>query len=35
MNAETLKYPVMEYPKGDNAEDYVLGDYMKEKFVRV
>lgn len=32
---EALKYPVMDYPKGDNSEDYVLGDYMKEKLVRV
>ena len=32
---EALKYPVMDYPKGDNAEDYVLGEYMKEKLVKV
>jgi hypothetical protein len=24
-----LKYPVEEYPKGDNNPDYTLGEYMK------
>lgn len=26
---EHLKYPVCDYPKGDNNPDYTLGEYMK------
>lgn len=26
---EALKYPICEYPKGDNNEDYKLGDFLK------
>ena len=29
-----LRYPICEYPKGDNNEDYTLGDYMKPIIVR-
>lgn len=32
---EALKYEVQEYPKGDNNEDYELGDYLKEKVIEV
>ena len=31
-----LKYPIYSaYPKGDNSEDYRLGDYLKRELVRV
>lgn len=28
-----LQYPIVEYPKGDNAPDYILGDYIKPTIV--
>lgn len=28
-----LRYPVCPYPKGDNAPDYVLGEYLKPTLV--
>lgn len=28
----SLKYPVCEYPKGDNS-NYILGNYLKEQFI--
>lgn len=28
-----LKYPILPYPKGDNNEDYRLGDYMKTMLI--
>ena len=28
-----LKYEIQPYPKGDNNEDYQLGDYLKEQIV--
>lgn len=31
---EELRYPVCEYPKGDNNADYALGDYMEPILVR-
>jgi len=30
---EHLNYPVLPYPKGDNNDDYVLGDYIKPKII--
>lgn len=31
-----LKYPIYsEYPKGNNGEDYILGDYLKRELVKV
>ena len=31
-----LKYPIIrEYPKGDNNEDYVLGNYLQRELVKV
>lgn len=30
-----LKYPILEYPKGDNNQDYALGEYLKPKIVEV
>lgn len=30
---KALRYPVLPYPKGDNNEDYVLGEYLKPKLV--
>ena len=30
---EHLNYPICEYPKGDNSEDYILGNYMKDIIV--
>lgn len=32
---QALNYPVQEYPKGDNAEDYILGEYLKETLVKI
>ena len=32
---EALNYPPMPYPKGDNSDDYVLGEYLQEKVVRI
>lgn len=32
---EALNYPVLDYPKGDNNENYILGDYLKEKIIEV
>lgn len=32
---QALRYPVMKYPKGDNNEDYVLGDYLKPVVIKV
>ena len=32
---ESLRYPIMDDPKGDNSADYVWGDYMVEKLVKV
>ena len=32
---EALRYPVMEYPKGDNNKDYVLGEYLKPVIIEV
>ena len=32
MNA--FKYPICEYPKGDNNPDYVLGTYLEPKIVK-
>ena len=29
---QSLKYPIMKYPKGDN-DNYVLGEYLKEEIV--
>lgn len=29
-----LQYPICKYPKGDNSEDYILGDYMKEIIIK-
>lgn len=31
---QALRYPVMEYPKGDNNRDYVLGDYLKPVVIK-
>lgn len=31
----TLKYPVMPYPKGNNDKDYVLGNFLKDEIVKV
>lgn len=31
---QALKYPVLPYPKGDNNDDYTLGDYMKPILVK-
>lgn len=31
---ESLRYPIEEYPKGDN-ENYVLGEYLKDKIIEV
>lgn len=31
---ESLRYPVEEYPKGDN-ENYVLGEYLQDKIIEV
>lgn len=28
-----LKYPILPYPKGDNSQDYILGDYMKDIYI--
>ena len=30
-----LRYPICEYPKGDNNADYPLGEYLKPQLVRV
>ena len=32
---EALNYPPMPYPKGDNSDDYVLGEYLQEKVVKI
>lgn len=32
---KALKYTVMDYPKGDNSADYVLGEYIKDILVPV
>lgn len=32
---EALNYPPMSYPKGDNSDNYVLGEYLQEKVVRI
>ena len=32
---EALRYPVLDYPKGDNSPDYTLGEYIKPSLVRV
>lgn len=29
-----LKYPPKPYPKGDNAEDYILGEYLKPTYIK-
>ena len=29
----SLKYEVQPYPKGDNSEDYVLGEYMTDTII--
>lgn len=29
---DALKYPIMDYPKGDNS-NYVLGDFLKDEIV--
>lgn len=31
---KALRYPVLPYPKGDNNEDYVLGEYLKPKLIK-
>lgn len=31
--AESLRYKIMPYPKGDNSADYVLGQYMKDTII--
>ena len=30
-----LKYPIQDYPKGDNNDDYTLGEYLKDKTVGI
>ena len=32
---EAMRYPILPYPKGDNNEDYALGDYLKPTIVEV
>jgi hypothetical protein len=32
---DCLTYPILPYPKGDNNEDYVLGEYLKEQLIRI
>lgn len=31
---ENLHYPICDYPKGDNSEDYILGTYMKDIIIK-
>ena len=30
---DALRYPILPYPKGDNNEDYMLGDYLKTTLI--
>lgn len=32
---EHLNYPILPYPKGDNNEDYELGDFLKDKIIEI
>lgn len=32
---DALNYPIMPYPKGDNSDDYVLGEYLQERVIEV
>lgn len=31
---KSLKYPILNYPKGDNNEDYILGEYLQPTIIR-
>jgi hypothetical protein len=30
-----LRYPILEYPKGDNNKNYVLGNFLKDQIIKV